>query len=120
MDINYQYSDIRPEFVTCDRNLGRKEYTLSFDVEELAAKEKSDGRKFKYLVVTLLPGIYNRGAVIARLVSSRYSNDEMQAIVNNYLLDEGDEEVVAEFKAMQDWRKHCKKIADEFLAAIAN
>lgn len=118
MDINYQYSDVLPKFVTCSRNLGRNEYMLSFDVRELTAEEKLSSMRFKYVVTTLPPGIYDRGTVIAQIVNSRYSNDEMQAIINNYLLDASDEEAVAEFKEMQAWRKHAKEIADRFLAEI--
>ncbi len=118
MGINYQYSDIEPEFIVCNRNLGRNEYTINFDVEELNEKERSEGKKFSYLTVILPAGNYGRDTVISTIIESRYSSDEMTAIINNYLLDDGDEESLAEFKEMQAWRRHAKDIADKFIAAI--
>lgn len=119
MNINYQYSDIEPQFVICNRNLGRNEYTINFDVEELDKKERTSGRKFRYQSITLPPGEYNRDTVISSLVCSHYTNDEMTAVINNYLLDDGDPESISEFKEMQEWRKHSKLLADKFEAAIS-
>ncbi len=119
MSINYQYSDIEPQFVVCNRNLGRNEYTINFDVEELDKKERTSGQKYKYQSVTLPPGIYDRNTVISKLICSHYTNDEMTAVINNYLLGEDDEESLAEFKEMQGWRRHSKEVADQFEAAIS-
>lgn len=118
MNINYQYSDVEPQFIVCNRNLGRNEYTINFDVEELNKKEQSEGKKYSYLTVTLPAGNCSRDTVISRIIESRYSSDEMTAIINNYLLDDGDEESLAEFKEMQAWRRHAKDIADKFIAVV--
>lgn len=120
MNINYQYSDIEPQFVTCNRNLGRNEYTINFDVEKLDKKERSSEKKYRYQTVTLPPGDNDRNTVISELVRSHYTDDEMTAVINNYLLDDGDEGSLAEFKEMQAWRKHSKEIADKFEAAIVD
>lgn len=119
MDLTYNYSDIVPQFVTCERDLGRNVYTINFDVEKLKKSEAVEERKYKYLSVTLPAGMYDRNTVISTIICNRYSNDEMQAIINNYLLDSSDEEAVAEFDEMQHYRKHAKEIADKFLAEIA-
>lgn len=118
MNINYQYSDVEPQFIICNRNLGRNEYTINFDVKELDKKQRSEGKKYSYLTVTLPAGNSSRDTVVAKIIESRYSADEMTAVINNYLLDEGDEESLAEFKEMQAWRRHAKDIADKFIAAI--
>lgn len=118
MNVNYQYSDIEPQFIVCNRNLGRNEYTINFDVEKLEKKERSEGKDYRYLTVKLPAGNYSRDTVISKIIESRYNSDEMTAIVNNYLLDDGEEESLAEFKEMQVWRRHAKDIADKFIAEI--
>ncbi len=120
MNINYQYSDIEPQFIVNNRNLGRNEYTINFDVEVLGKKERTSDKKYRYQSISLPPGISDRDTVISKLVCSHYTNDEMTAVINNYLLDDGDEESIAEFKEMQNWRKHSKEIADKFEAAISD
>lgn len=119
MNINYQYSDIVPQFVVCNRNLGRNEYTINFDVEELGKRDRTSDKKYRFQSISLPPGKFDRNTVISKLVCSHYTNDEMTAVINNYLLDDGDEESIAEFKEMQAWRKHSKEIADKFEAFIA-
>ena len=43
----------------------------------------------------------------------RYSQDQVEAIINNYLDDPSNEKYCAEFRAMQDYRKQCKERAKE-------
>lgn len=119
MDLTYNYSDIEPKFVTCERNLGRNVYTINFDVKKLTKKEASDGQKYKYHSITLPAGQYDRSTVISAIICQRFSNDEMQAIINNYLLDATDEEALQEFTVMQEYRKFAKQLADKFLTEIA-
>lgn len=119
MDLTYNYSDIEPQFVTCERNLGRNVYTINFDVKKLTKKEATDGQKYKYHTITLPAGQYDRNTVISAIICQRYSNDEMQAIINNYLLDEADSDALQEFTTMQEYRKFAKQLADKFLAEIA-
>lgn len=62
-----------------------------------------------------------RDKVIDAIISAAYPQDVMQAIVNNHLLDtegdEGYEEHLAEWNAMQDWRKVAKEVANEAMEA---
>lgn len=116
MELTYNYSDTRPQIFTFERVLGRKKYSINFDVVELP--EAEDNQRFRYQSVTLPAGEYNRATVISSIIRSRYSDDEMQAVINNYLLDEHDEGLVAEFNAMQDCRKFAKSVATEFAEAI--
>jgi hypothetical protein len=51
------------------------------------------------------------GTLVAREFRKIYSNDKCEAIINNYLDDPTNEKYVAEFKAMQDYRKYCKNFA---------
>lgn len=123
MNVNYQYSDIEPQFVTCNRNLGRNEYTINFDVEILTGRERTNGQKYRYQSVALPPGMYNRNTVISKLVRSHYTDDDMDAVRLNYELakddtiaipDEKRTEYLAEYKTMQEWRIHAKEIAGKF------
>jgi hypothetical protein len=43
----------------------------------------------------------------------------MQSIINNYLLDNEDVEILNDFKKMQDWRKVSKQIAKDILNQIS-
>lgn len=37
MDLTYNYADATPQFVTFERHLGQKVYTINFNVEEMSA-----------------------------------------------------------------------------------
>lgn len=58
---------------------------------------------------------FNYGGLVAELVGINYSDSEMTAIINNYLLDPDDEEAKREFTEMQEWRKKSKEIAHRIL-----
>ncbi len=65
----------------------------------------------------------SRDKVIDAIVTAAYPSDVMQAIVNNHLMDEADdedyEEHQAEWTAMQQWRKQAKQVAKEVMEAYA-
>lgn len=86
--------------------------------------------------VTLKPGVWNKGAIIAALVRAAYSQDEMEAINNNRLSVLADlmdglrteglvgaikvivnqsAEAKAEYETMQKWRATAKRWAAELL-----
>lgn len=52
----------------------------------------------------------NYGEIVDALIRRKYPNDKMQAIMNNYLMDQTDEHI-AEFLEMQEWRKFAKSYA---------
>nr|DAI65395.1 MAG TPA: hypothetical protein [Caudoviricetes sp.] len=49
---------------------------------------------------------YNR--LVAAFVREKYSQNAVEAIINNYLADPNNTEYVAEFTALQNFRKECK------------
>lgn len=61
------------------------------------------------------PTEYCYAGLVNKLVSYKYPNDRMQAIINNYLLDPNDDSANQEFIEMQNWRSESKKIAKEIL-----
>lgn len=48
------------------------------------------------------------GKLVSKLFRRKYSQDDAEAIVNNYLDDPTNEAYVAEMKTMQEYRKACK------------
>ena len=58
---------------------------------------------------------FNYGGLVAELVGINYSDSEMTAVINNYLLDPEDEEAKREFVEMQECRKKAKEIARKIL-----
>lgn len=114
--------------VEVKKNLGRPEFTIKFEVV-------ADGEPVEHNV-TLKPGVWNKSAIIAALVRSAYSQDEMEAINNNRLavlddmmdafrtngvvgaikvITEQAVEARQEFLTMQKWRATAKEWAKELL-----
>lgn len=127
MDFKKTIFDIRPELFSDEGVCIR----VNFDVEEAevdvsaSSGEDSDERTVKrtvfkaYVVRVPQPASYD--SIVSAIVSAAYPADKMQAIINNHLLegDDEDSEHEAEFKAMQDWRKHAKEIAKEVVESKA-
>lgn len=74
----------------------------------------------KTSIVVLPPGIPSRDEVISALIREEYSEDRMEAVINNYLLDMEDANAKAEFDVMQSFRKEAKVFADEIIKRIEN
>lgn len=48
------------------------------------------------------------GRMVAKKVRRRYGQNQVEAIINNYLADPTDPDYSAEFKALQAYRQQCK------------
>lgn len=103
----WYYGNERPDGVVMKLRLGQRQYTVNFNVES------AEGTEFKYRwqSVTLEPGVWAYGPLVSAIISERYPEDAMQAVVNNYLLEPRTDEAVAEFSAMQSWRAFAKDVA---------
>jgi predicted CopG family antitoxin len=55
------------------------------------------------------------GELVERLVRKRYSQSQVEAIINNYLDDSENEQYKSEFLEMQAYRKSCKAYAKTIL-----
>lgn len=118
--MNYKNGTACPSMVESVKNLGRKQYTINFDIEK-----QSDGT-FRWCTVTLAPGFWSYGSIIAAIVDSKYSPNELQAINTNMLgilagcfvdLPEGKiNEYKQECLELAQWREHAKEIAKEALS----
>ena len=49
--------------------------------------------------------------IVSALIRSRYSDDDMMAIINNKMLSPEDADILAEWQSMQDWRAWSKEVA---------
>ena len=70
---------------------------------------------YKWEQVHLTEERWDYGGIIDALVTYKYPNDKMQAVINNYLLEPENEEYVKAFNEMQSWRKEAKEIAKQAL-----
>jgi hypothetical protein len=104
-----------PNTITTGVKLGRKQYTIAFDIQPIG----EDGVEYyQWTEAVFDPGIPDYNELVAALVTGRYSSHQMQALINNHLLEDGNEEHEKEWQEMQMWRAESKKRAKEILAEI--
>ncbi len=58
------------------------------------------------------------GPMVSTLIRAHYSQDQVEAITQNYLANPEDKDAKAKMDAMQAWRVEAKKVADEVIAAV--
>lgn len=81
-----------------------------------ASDEQSDSPRTvyeAYAVRVALPTTYEQ--VTSAIIDAAYPSDQMQAIINNHLLESDNAEHEAEFTAMQEWRTNAKAIAKQVM-----
>lgn len=77
---------------------------LRFNIEET-----DNGYSYEYVVIKL--GNWNYSGIVSAIVRSRYSQDDVEAIILNV----GDEEHMAQYEELQEWRKFAKQLAKSVL-----
>lgn len=114
MKLKKSYFSVEPDMVTSEGN----NKLIAFDVEEVKVKNEAMGEGGEATETTQYAAYcvrvdepVTRDRIIAAIITAAYPSDEMQAIINNHLLDPTDEEHEAEFNEMQQWRTHAKEIA---------
>lgn len=105
----WYYGNERPDNVEMKLRLGQRQYTVNFNVESAEGTDY----KYRWQSVTLEPGVWAYGPLVSAIVSERYPEDAMQAVINNYLMEQRTDEAVAEFNAMQCWRAFAKEVAHQ-------
>lgn len=110
------FSDTRPLLVKkrSRGKTGERHYFLNFNIEETEGGYSSESA-FISIDRDLTQEDY--GLVVSAIVRSRYSQDEVEAIVNNYLYSKTDEHK-SEWRDLQEWRARAKEIATEILNEI--
>lgn len=108
------YSNERPNLKEVGRSVNPVTHTtlLNFDIRE--EKDCEQG-KFSFLQAELFPSQMHKDAIISAVIRSKYDQDRMEAVMNNYLQDPTDEAAAAAFREMQAWRAEAKLIAKEAL-----
>lgn len=89
-------------------------FLFCFD-EQIKNNETNDSVIYAYEAIRT-PLLYTYDLLVSTIIKDKYSDDKMQAIINNYLLNDGDEEHEEKFNEMQEWRKHAKEIAKEIMS----
>lgn len=109
--------DSEPQQIDYKIRLGLREYTIAFDIQEQA--DNQDGvQKYSWSEATLPLGSPTYSDLVAAIIKGRYSDNDMAALVNNHLLNDGDKEHEAEWQLMQEWRTQAKQQAKEILSLI--
>lgn len=68
--------------------------------------------------ISIICDTYNVSDLISAFIREKYSVSQVEAIVNNYLLDNTNKEYLKEFNDMQEWRKEAKSIAKKIITFI--
>ena len=102
-----------PKAVTMTRHLGMPVYTLNYGLE--AVDGDNDTQKYRWSSASLPAGHQDYASAVSALINNEYDANEMQAIINNYLLEPEDAESLAEFRKMQEFRAYAKRIARAFV-----
>ena len=96
---------------------------INFDVEEVEKEFPAVGdeepiiRKIWEAFVVRVSEPITRSRIIDVIVNAGYPRDVMDAVINNYLLNQKDADNKAEFDKMQEWRAKAKQVADTILSA---
>lgn len=94
----------------------KEQYKVSCNIAFSILEDNNEKMYYVCFVKHLMTYDY----IVSNLIKLKYSDDKMQAIINNYLLDSTtDENVVKEFQTMQEWRKLSKVIAKDILSRIS-
>ena len=91
-------------------SFGKRYITFPIIVEE-----NTFNNVFTYKPISILKTNYNYGGLVDTFIKMIYSDREMTAIINNYLLDSSNENTIKEFNEMQEVRKEAKELAKEIL-----
>lgn len=89
-------------------------YRVNYDISQL-----EDG-KWQYYVLDLSTTMYDYikedstkvyECIIVKIVRQRYPDNDMTAVLSNYLAEPDNEKYAAEFMEAQKWRKVAKSVA---------
>lgn len=108
--INWQGDKCPNNYMIRD-NGGMKQLILFVDVEQ-----NTETNTWSAIEIIMPIGEFDYGSIVSAIINSHYSNDQMQAIINNYLIGKSMEK----FEAMQTYRTHAKKLARTILDEISS
>ena len=91
---------------------------INFDEAEVTVhdhQKEEDVKAYTYETIRINRSDFNYGGLVSAIIRSRYSSDNVEAIVLN---GTNTEEHAAEYEALQAWRNHAKEVAKAVLATI--
>ena len=107
-NLNWIYGESEPLPIIRLRKYIQFECIFNFAVEQY-----EDG--YRWLSITFGEFAWNKGVLISAIIRELYSSDDVEAITCNVLSYPSDEHV-AEYRALQEWRKKAKEYASELMA----
>ena len=90
-------SYIKPDILETYVLGGVRRYDINIDVVQV-------GEMYKWEQVNVPTDKWNYSGVVDALITYKYPIDKMQAVINNYLLDPTDPDILKDFNEMQQWR----------------
>lgn len=96
-------------------SIGTRTAIIRFNITEVGGGFECDESQFQHKDKLTED---DRPTLIAFLVRERYTADQMEAIINNYLADPTGEKALREFEAMQAWRTESKSLAAQVIAEL--
>jgi hypothetical protein len=115
MFIAYNQGNEQPQRIRHNIKLGLRQYTIAFDVNLV---KEGENEQYKWCEINLPVGMPTYSQLVSAIIHGRYSDDAMQAIINNHLLEDEDSEHQKEWNDMQMWRMEAKRMAKEILEEI--
>ncbi len=115
MFITYNQGNEQPQRIRHNIKLGLRQYTIAFDVHIV---KEGENEQYKWCEITLPVGTPTYSQLVSAIIHGRYSDDAMEAIIKNYLLEDEDSEHQKEWNDMQMWRVEAKRMAKEILEEI--
>lgn len=70
--------------------------------------------EWRAVEITMPVGVIDYGSIVSAIIDSHYTNDQMQAIVNNHLIGEHEDA----FDEMQEYRAYAKRMARQIVEEI--
>lgn len=99
-----------------------QDITIGYDCGRFVVSVKVEAESNDF--VTLPIAVWNYGAIVSALIRHKYSENEVEAIVNNCIMliqnpssvsEEESKEKMNEFNEFQEYREKCKARAKELL-----
>lgn len=94
-----------PPLYEARKNAGLMQLTVFADIERVSEDEWSAVK------IEMPHGVLDYGSIVSAIIDSHYTNDQMQAIVNNHLIGEHEDA----FQEMQEYRVYAKRTAKEIV-----
>ena len=100
---------VKPPLVEMMIANATRRYFINIGISHIGENE------YEYEHIDIPIGKFDYEGIVDTLVTFKFPNDKMQAVINNYLLEPENSEYTTAFHEMQAWRKEAKEIAKQAL-----